>query len=320
MEDFRAVEMQIEGTSIFVRSSGTGAPVLLLHGFPETHLMWRSVAPLLARDFTVVCPDLRGYGRSGCPASTGDDAPYSKRAMANDMVRVMEQLGFLRFSVAGHDRGGRVAYRLALDHPDRADRLAVLDILPTETVWERADARFALAYWPWSLLAQREPFPERILMAAAEAIVDEALGGWGSPADIFPADVRAAYTAPLRELSHAHAICEEYRAAATVDREHDKADRAAGRRIACPLLVLWSARGPLNTWYAKEGGPAALWRTWVGDVRGEAIEAGHFFPEECPEKTAEALRSFFHSTEECPERRSSFVERVKPKTKSKKGT
>jgi len=144
LDDFETAEIQTGETSIFVRRSGSGSPVLLLHGFPQTHLMWRDVAPLLARRFTVVCADLRGYGRSGCPASTGDHAPYAKRAMARDMVAVMQQLGFASFSVAGHDRGGRVAYRLALDHPERVERLAVLDILPTATVWERADLRLAL--------------------------------------------------------------------------------------------------------------------------------------------------------------------------------
>jgi haloacetate dehalogenase len=148
MEDFTTAEIQTGKTSIFVRSCGSGPPVLLLHGFPQTHLMWRGVAPPLSRDFTVVCADLRGYGRSGCPPSAPDHAPYAKRAMAQDMVTVMERLGVPRFSVAGHDRGGRVAYRMALDHPERVDRLAVLDVLPTETVWERADARLALAYWP----------------------------------------------------------------------------------------------------------------------------------------------------------------------------
>jgi haloacetate dehalogenase len=175
MDDFTTAEIQAGETSIFVRSHGSGPPILLLHGFPQTHLMWRRVAPLLARNFTVVCADLRGYGRSGCPASAPNHAPYAKRSMAQDMVTVMERLGFPRFSVAGHDRGGRVAYRMALDHPDRVDRLAVLDILPTETVWDRADARFALAFWPWSLLAQPEPLPERILAAVPEAIVDDAL-------------------------------------------------------------------------------------------------------------------------------------------------
>src|SRR5215510_5462738 len=228
MDDFATAEIQTGETSILVRWSGSGAPVLLLHGFPQTHLMWRSVAPMLARTFTVVCPDLRGYGRSGCPASTPDHAPYAKRAMAQDLVLVMEQLGFARFSVAGHDRGGRVAYRMALDHSQRVDRLAVLDILPTATVWDRADARFALAYWPWSLLAQPEPLPERILAVAAEAIVDHALGGWGSPSAVFPAEVRAAYVQALRDPVHAHAICEEYRAAATLDRVHDQADAWRG--------------------------------------------------------------------------------------------
>src|SRR5215216_5006248 len=297
MDDFTTAEIQTGETSIFVRSYGSGPPILLLHGFPETHLMWRSVAPLLARNFTVVCADLRGYGRSGCPISAPDHAPYAKRSMARDMLTVMERLGFPRFFVAGHDRGGRVAYRLALDHPDRVERLAVLDIVPTESVWERADARFALAYWPWSLLAQPEPLPERILMAAPEAIVDDALGGWGSPAAVFPAEVRAAYVQALRESSHAHAICEEYRAAATIDRAHDQADRASGRRIVCPLLALWSAQGPLDTWYVEEAGPIALWRRWCDDVQGQTLNAGHFFPEEVPEQTAEVLNRFFGAAE-----------------------
>ena len=247
--DFETAEIQTGETGIFVRWFGSGSPVLLLHGFPQTHLMWRRVAPALARTFTVVCADLRGYGRSGCPVSTPDHAPYAKRAMAQDLVLVMERLGFPRFSVAGHDRGGRVAYRMALDHPGRVDRLAVLDIVPTETAWERADARFALAFWPWSLLAQPEPLPERILAAAPEAIVDDALGAWGSPPTVFPPEVRAAYVQALRDAPHAHAICEEYRAAATIDREHDRTDRLGGRRIVCPLLALWSARGALDTWY-----------------------------------------------------------------------
>jgi haloacetate dehalogenase len=300
MDDFTSAEVQTGETSVFVRSHGSGPPVLLLHGFPETHLMWRGVAPLLARDFHVVCADLRGYGRSGCPASTPDHAPYAKRAMAQDMVAVMERLGFTRFSVAGHDRGGRVAYRMALDYPDRVARLAVLDILPTETVWARADARFALGYWPWSLLAQSEPFPERILAAAAEAIIDNALGSWGSPAAVFTPEIRAAYVQALRDPAHAHAICEEYRAAATIDREHDQADRAGERRIVCPLLVLWSAQGPLGTWYVEESGPLALWRAWGDDVQGHPLEAGHFFPEEEPVQTAEALERFFSITRSGP--------------------
>jgi haloacetate dehalogenase len=293
LDDFAIAEIETGETGIFVRSSGSGPPLLLLHGFPETHLMWRGVAPLLARRFTVVCADLRGYGRSGCPVSTSDHAPYAKRAMARDMVTVMERLGFPRFAVAGHDRGGRVAYRMALDHPDRVDRLAVLDIVPTDAAWDRADAKFALGYWPWSLLAQPEPLPERILAAAPEAVVDDALGGWGSPAAVFPPKVRAAYVEALRDPAHAHAICEEYRAAATIDREHDKADRAAGRRIACPLLALWSAEGALATWYVEESGPIGLWQAWSDEVEGHPLDAGHFFPEEAPAQTAAALAHFF---------------------------
>jgi haloacetate dehalogenase len=293
MDDFVAADVDVGPTRIFVRSHGSGPPILLLHGFPQTHVMWRHVAPLLARQFTVVCADLRGYGRSGCPESTADHAPYAKRAMARDMVDVMEHLGFPRFSVAGHDRGGRVAYRLALDHPDRVDRLAVLDIVPTEAIWERADARFALAYWPWSLLAQDEPLPERLLIAAPEAFVDDALQKWGSPPAVFPPEVRAAYVAALRDPMHAHAICEEYRAAATIDREHDRANRVDANRIPRPLLILWSAQGPVNTWYAEQGGPVALWRAWADDVQGETIDAGHFFPEEAAEETASALIRFF---------------------------
>lgn len=296
LEDFEAVEVQTEETSIFLCRFGSGPAVLLLHGFPQTHLMWRHVAPLLARRFTVICPDLRGYGRSGCPPSAPDHAPYAKRAMAKDMVSVMGKLGFPRFSVAGHDRGGRVAYRLALDHQERVERLAVLDILPTADVWEQADRKFACAFWPWSLLAQPEPLPERLVSAAPDAVVDDALGGWGSPANAFNPEVRAAYIEALRDPARVHAICEEYRAAATLDHEHDLEDRKAGRRIACPVLVLWSGRGALNTWYAQVGGPLGLWRAWADDVHGGPLDAGHFFPEEIPQQTAEELSGFFAAT------------------------
>lgn len=296
MDGFEDLQLETAETRIFARRSGSGPPILLLHGFPETHLMWRHVAPLLARTFTVVCADLRGYGRSGCPPSTPDHAPYAKRAMARDMVTVMERLGFPRFGIAGHDRGGRVAYRMALDHPNRIDRVAVLDVLPTGTVWSRADATFALAYWPWTFLAQPEPLPERALASAAEAVVDNALHAWGTSPAVFPAEVRAEYVQALRDPQHVHAICEEYRAAAALDRQHDADDQGAGRRIACPLLALWSAQGPLDTWYETAGGPLALWRAWGENVQGHAVEGGHFFPEAAGQQTFETLEQFFAST------------------------
>jgi haloacetate dehalogenase len=287
------IEIKTAETSIFVRWGGTGRPLLLLHGFPQTHLMWRRVASVLEHQFTVVCADLRGYGRSGCPVSTPDHAPYSKRAMARDMVAVMAHLGFPSFSVVGHDRGGRVAYRLALDHPAQVERLAVLDIVPTGDSWQRADARFAMAFWPWSLLSQPEPLPERLLSAAPDAVIDNALSGWGSPPEAFCPEVREAYIQGLSDPARVHAICEEYRAAATLDRQHDEIDRKTGRRIGSPLLAIWSQTGPLSTWYAEAGGPLGLWRTWADDVRGHSLNAGHFFPEEIPEETAAALSSFF---------------------------
>ena len=292
-DGFSSEEVRTAETSIFLRRRGAGPPLLLLHGFPQTHLMWRHVAPILASELTVVCADLRGYGHSGCPPSEPDHEPYSKRALARDMVAVMEKLGFDRFSVAGHDRGGRVAYRLALDHAERVERLAVLDIVPTEDAWRHADDRFATSFWPWSLLAQPEPLPERLLSAAPEAVVESALGGWGTPSAVFEPQIRDAFVDTLRNRARVHAICEEYRAAATVDREHDAADLQAGRRIGCPVLVMWSARGALGEWYEDHGGPLGIWKGWAADVRGEAVEGGHFFPEELPEETAGVLRAFF---------------------------
>jgi haloacetate dehalogenase len=223
------LQVDVGDVVISVTRAGDGPGVLLLHGFPQAKLMWRDVAPRLAGQFTVVCADLRGYGGSSTPASTADHSPYSKRAMAAGMVRVMSWLGFDQFCVAGHDRGGRVAYRAALDHPGRVNALAVLDVLPVDTVWERADDRFALGFWPWSLLAQPAPLPERLLGAAPEAILDHALSPeWGTSAGTSGPGVRAAYLAAISDAGHVHvhAICEEYRAAAGLDRDHDRADRA----------------------------------------------------------------------------------------------
>ena len=292
-DGFTSAVVDVGETTIFLRRHGDGPPLLLLHGFPETHLMWHRVAPRLARSFTVICPDLRGYGASGKPPSAPDHAAYAKRAMAGDMIAAMEQQGFGRFAVAGHDRGGRVAYRLAIDHPDRVDRLAVLDIIPTGDVLAETGAASILAFWPWSLLAQAEPLPERLILGNPAAVVDDALGQWGSDPASFPADLRHAYVTALSDPRTVHAICEEYRAAVTLDAAMDRADQAAGRRIACPMLALWSKESGLERWYEAAGGPLGIWRRWAPAATGRAIAGGHFFPEQNAAETAAELAAFF---------------------------
>jgi haloacetate dehalogenase len=292
-EGFESASVALSETTVFYRRKGSGPPLLLLHGFPQTHLMWHVVAPMLAGRFTLVCADLRGYGASGKPESAPDHAPYSKAAMARDLVELMASMGFSRFSVAGHDRGGRVAYRMALDHPERVERIALLDIIPTGEALARADFRLALGYWPWSLLSQPEPLPERLLTAEPAAIVDDALTNWGSEPTSFPVAIHTAYVEALRDPQTAHAICEEFRAAATFDREADQRDMQAGRKIHCPVLVLWAAGGPLDTWYIDAGGPLGVWRQWAPQVRGKALAGGHFFPEQNAEETAAEMLAFF---------------------------
>jgi haloacetate dehalogenase len=275
--------------SIFAHRSGSGPAVLLLHGFPETSLMWHQIAPLLAAEFAVIAADLPGYGRSSCPEDSDRHSAMSKREIAATLVDAMRTAGHNRFAVVGHDRGGRVAYRAALDYPDCVSRLAVLDVVPTFDVWDRADARLALAFWPFSLLAQPSPLPERLISAAPDVIVDNAMAEWGSSPEVFPAWVREAYIDALRDPAHVHAICEEYRAAASIDREHDKADLESGRRISCPLLALWSDRGGLASWYDEAGGPLGLWRRWADNVQGQPVSGGHFFPEEQPARALSSL-------------------------------
>jgi haloacetate dehalogenase len=284
-------DVQVNGTSVHARTIGIGPPLLLLHGFPQTNLMWRKVAKILANKFTVICSDLRGYGNSACPPSTSDHLPYSKRVMAQDMIQLMERLGFSKFFVAGHDRGGRVAYRMALDYPEKILAVSVLDIIPTLEVWDRADKRFALDFWPWSLLSQPEPLPEKLMLGSIETAVNDALQNWGTPAHIFDQDIRKAYYEALNNYSNIHAICEEYRAGAGVDYEHDLDDRKHNRRITCPLQVLWGTY--LNNLYGGERGVLSIWRTWADKVSGTWISAGHFFPEEKPKETAAAFLSFF---------------------------
>jgi haloacetate dehalogenase len=294
-EGFQLETIDAREATIRVRHGGSGPPVLLLHGHPQTHYMWHAVAPVLAQNFTVVAPDLRGYGDSSKPATTPDHEPYSKRAMARDEVAIMRHLGFERFSVVGHDRGGRVAYRLALDHPDRIVRLAVLDILPTGEHWRRADMRFGLGYWHWFFLAQPFDVPERIIGADPRGFLTR---GW--PRDeqdrpmsppYFAREAAAEYLRCYLNPATVHATCEDYRAGATYDFELDEADRTSGRRIQCPLLALWAARGQLPRWYDV----VAIWRDWADDVQGGPIDSGHYMAEEAPDATIEALRAFLLS-------------------------
>jgi haloacetate dehalogenase len=279
--------VKVAGNTIFLRRYGKGPAILLVHGFPRTSLMWRFLAPRLAENHTVICVDLRAYGQSAIPASTDDHFPYSKRAMANELVDVMDKLGFQTFTLIGHDRGGRVSYRMALDHPKNVERLAVFDVIPILEAWNRSDARFAQTYWPWILLSQKQPLPENYLLGAPEAVFHNPFGQ-GS----FGPDILAEYVSTYRDPARVHGICEEYRAGATIDVEHDRADKEASRQIECPMLHLWAEDGPLDTFYAQDGGPLGIWRQWAPHVQGEAMKGGHFFPEENPEGTAAAVNRF----------------------------
>ncbi|MBS0023004.1 alpha/beta fold hydrolase [Microbacterium paraoxydans] len=281
-----AAEVVATGTSdIFVRHGGSGPPVVLLHGHPRTSATWHRVAPLLAaRGFTVICPDLRGYGRSRGPSPTPDHSAHSKRAVADDIRNVARHLGHERFHLAGHDRGSYVALRLALDTPDAVERVALLDCLPITEHLRRADARFALRWWHWFFFAQPE-IPERVIGADPEA--------WYAPkAD--PSTMGAAnhaeFTQAVQDPCVIRAMLEDYRAGVTIDRAHEEADIAAGRRLRMPALVLWSTRDDLEDLY---GDPVQIWKDWADDVRGHGIESGHHMAEEAPGPLAEALAAFF---------------------------
>lgn len=271
-----------------VRIGGDGPPLLLLHGNPQTHVMWHRVAPQLAERFTVVAPDLRGYGGTSKPASTPDHVSYSKRVMARDQIELMARLGHSRFSVAGHDRGGRVAYRLALDHPEAVERLAVLDIIPTNEMFDRGGREFGLSHYHWFFLAQPAPLPENLIGADPEWY-----WRWhttrGPDTSFFHDEALDDYLGYFSDHETIRGICEDYRAGATIDYEHDTADKEAGRRIECPVLALWSGHGAIGRRYDV----LAIWREWAYDVRGQALPCGHYLPEETPGETVEALMAFF---------------------------
>ncbi|SMX50782.1 alpha/beta fold hydrolase [Maliponia aquimaris] len=286
-QDFTLHDIDCGAATIHAVTGGTGPALLLLHGYPQTHAMWHKVAPVLARRFTVVAADLRGYGASSKPASTPDHASYSKRAMAQDMARLMTALGHERFFLAGHDRGGRVAHRLALDHADRVHRLAVLDIAPTREMYAGTTDGFARAYWHWFFLIQPAPFPERMIAADPDAYWRKKCGSGSAGLTPFAPEALKAYLTAFRDPEVIRASCEDYRAAASIDIAHDDAD--AGRKLTCPVLALWGQTGAIERHFDC----LALWRQRATDVRGHALQGGHYLAEELPDLVAQELAAFF---------------------------
>jgi haloacetate dehalogenase len=287
-DEFSRAEITTSGATITALHGGAGPPLLLLHGYPQTHVMWHKVAPFLARDFTIVATDLRGYGDSSKPESGPDHAGYSKRAMAQDQVEVMAQLGFETFFVAGHDRGGRVAHRMALDHRERVKKLAVLDIVPTRRLYADSTREFAIAYFWWFFLIQPAPLPETLIGNSVEYWLSEKLGK-AAPGAITSAAF-AEYLRCYRNSETIHASCEDYRAAASIDLAHDEAD--IDRMVECPLLALWGERAPMHRLYDV----AATWRERAINVTGKSLPGTHYFVEEIPELVAGELERFFGAT------------------------
>ncbi len=285
---FRLVDVELEpGLSIRAAAGGAGPPLLLLHGHPQTHVTWRKVAPALAQRFTVIAADLRGYGDSAKPEGGENHIAYSKREMARDQVAVMQALGFPRFGVVGHDRGGRVVHRMALDHPDAVERLAVIDIAPTATMYARTDRVFATRYFWWFFLIQPEPLPERLIAADPEFFLRTHIDGQSKTPGATEPEAFAEYLRCYLKPETRHAICEDYRAAATIDLDHDAAD--AAKRIEAPLLALWGAKGTVGQLYDV----LQTWREKSDHVEGRALPCGHTLQEELPNETAEELLAFF---------------------------
>ena len=280
---FSTQQLRLVESEVHAVVGGRGPPVLLLHGYPQTHVAWHRVAPALAADFTVVAPDLRGYGDSAGSAGGPPHAAYSKRAMAADALALMRELGFERFAVVGHDRGGRVGYRLALDHPSVVAGFSSLTVIPTEAMWARAGMEFGLKAYHWYLFAQPYDLPERLLRGDPAHFLDWTLDRMAlDPASIAP-PARARYHEAFARESVRHAMMEDYRAGASLDLTHDRDDRAAGRRLACPVQILWS-EGAAD--------PLPVWREWAQDVEGAAIPVGHLLAEEAPQTVLQHLRPF----------------------------
>lgn len=279
-----------DGVELNVLVGGAGPPLALLHGYPQCHATWHRVAGELARHFTCVIPDLRGYGESGVPDAGPDGAAYSKRAMAADIVAMMKGLGHTKFSLIGHDRGARVAYRLALDHPDSVDRLAIIEVVPTGEMWRNFSAEMAMSAYHWTFLAQPAPLPERMIGADPVSYLDWTLRSWtkAKSLEVFDPAALEAYRAAVRDPARIAAMCADYRAGATLDRACDEADFAAGRTISAPVHFLWSDHG----FPAKTGDPLGIWRRWADQVTGQSVDAGHFAQEENPDAVLAAVVPF----------------------------
>lgn len=288
-EGFRQTDIKVGGATIRARIGGAGPPLLLLHGYPQTHAMWHKIAPRLAEDFTVVATDLRGYGDSFKPPSDPRHATYSKRATAQDQVEVMAKLGFGEFFVTGHDRGARVAHRMALDHAGRIKKVAVLDIAPTRKMFETVTKQVATGYYHWFFLIQPFDLPERLIGSDPEYYLNRKIGQWSAGTTGFTKEALAEYVRCFSDPATIHASCEDYRAAATIDLEHDEAD--IGTKVACPLLALWGGKGFVERHYDV----LAVWRECAADVRGRALPCGHFLAEEAPDATYDEISRFFTS-------------------------
>ncbi|HCE9338556.1 putative fluoroacetate dehalogenase [Bordetella hinzii 5132] len=290
-EGFSDVSATVDGIKIHALMAGTGPALLLLHGHPQTHAIWHKVAPTLARQFTVVVADLRGYGDSGKPPGEPDHANYAKRRMALDQVRLMQALGLPTFAVIGHDRGGRVAARMALDHPDVVSRLVTLDVAPTLAMYQQTSFEFARAYWHWFFLVRPSPFPETLIRADPDLYLKQTMGARSAGLKPFAPEAYAAYLRCLSDPATAHGICEDYRASVGIDLEHDQADLAAGKQIQCPFLALWGRDGVIERCFD----PLAEWRRWNPGVKGMALPCGHYIPEEAPEVLLDHVLAFLPS-------------------------
>jgi haloacetate dehalogenase len=286
LETFVPMQIKTTGASIHLLKAGSGYPLLLLHGYPQTHIMWHRIAPRLAESFTVVLPDLRGYGDSSKPEGEPDHSNYSKRAMAQDMVEVMSQLGYDEFYVVGHDRGARVTHRMALDHVQCVKKAAVLDIAPTYKMYMSTDKEFATIYYHWFFLIQPADFPERLIAAQPEYFLRSSLRRWAGDPSAIASEAMAEYIRCFSDPASIHATCEDYRAAASIDLQHDETDMQ--QKVGCPLLVLWGEKGFVGRKYDV----LATWRERADHVQGQAIPSGHFLPEEAPEETYKALQPF----------------------------